>query len=197
MRNLWIALTLSLALSLPSGATTVEAGQQHFADKAYDQALTAYNAVLKKQPTSLPALLGRARVYYTQGAADEFVFTRLELYEQAERDLNTALKHHRDQADALLLRGQVYQELANAKGEAGAGAVDYWEYVSREVDPLTHKAQADFQRLIALHKHEGPAHYFLAELLSESLSETELKAYLTKACGFKYQPACAKLKAPQ
>lgn len=197
MRNLLIAPAFCLCLSLPSGATTVEIGQQHFAAKAYDQAITAYNAVLKKQPTSLPALLGRAHAYYAQGAAEEFVFTRLELYEQAERDLNTALKHHRNQTDVLLLRGQLYQQLANAKSEAGAGAVNYWEYVAREVEPLTQKSQADFQRLIALHKHEGPAHYFLAELLSESLSEAALKTHLTKACKLKYQPACAKLKAPQ
>lgn len=196
MRNFWIALTFTLGLSLPGGATTVAIGQQHFAAKAYDQALAAYEAVLKKQPTSLPALLGRAQVYVAQGDAESFVFTRLEHYESAERDLSTALKHHPDQGDVLLLRGQVYQQLANAKGEAGAGAFDYWEYVSREVNPLIDKAQADFQTLIRLKKHPGPAHYLLADLLSESLSEAEITAHLQQACSFKHQPACAKLKAP-
>ena len=205
MRRLIFSLSLLLLSALPlsanTSATTIEQdlaqAKQHLEAKAYPKALEAYSKVISQQAFSLPALLGRARVYYAQSETDDFIYARFDLLEKALDDLQVALKYHKDQPDALIFRANVYREIAAFQAEMGSGAINYWEYYSAEVEPYYTKAAQDYEKLLKLGKFEAQSKYYLVVLDESGLMDSaQQQAYLKRSCELKFELAC-KLLSPQ
>lgn len=119
----------------------------------------------------------------------ETVYDRLDLVEAGLDQIAPLLKAQPKWPEALLLRGRLYLALAEARAELGASALDYWEYVNREVLPVQLKARADFDRLIALASPLKAEGYFLR---AATYAEDEDGAARDRqdACRLGYRPAC-------
>lgn len=135
-------------------------------------------------------VLSKARQALEQIGRAETAYDQLDLAEMGLAKLKPLLKSQPKHVQALLLRGRLYLAMAAANGELGASAINYWEYVSQEVDPWNFKARDDFSQLIKLKAPlMAEAYFYRAKTFEEEDDRTA--ADLKQACQLGYQPACA------
>ncbi|MBF2052534.1 MAG: hypothetical protein IGS03_03605 [Candidatus Sericytochromatia bacterium] len=160
--------------------------------------LTRYSLVLSLWllvPAGAVAnVLDQAEQQWQQAQAQADIYDRTQAYRDTLKTLEALLQAPAASPRAYLLRAKVYMALAQDLSELGAGAVDFWQYMADQVDPLYNLAQQDLQRALkdADTAVQAEAFYGLAQLceLTESCKSEVIQAYLKQACERHFKPAC-------